>query len=78
MKTATTKLSEGLKDLCQRVDEDIEHTAGKRIGFSLVIYTEGRASYISNVAREDAIPELEFLLKIWKSGMPDIPAHKVN
>ena len=78
MKSTTIKLSEGLRDLCQRVDEDIEKTAGERVGFSLVIYTAGRASYISNVKREDAIPELEFLLKLWKADMPDIPAHKVN
>ena len=68
MNKTTIKLSRGLDAICGRLDADIEKTVGERVGFSLVIYTEGTTSYISNIDREDAIPHLESLLELWKEG----------
>lgn len=76
MNEATLRLSEGLQDLAGALDDVIEEIAGERIGFCLVVFTEGRASYISSVTREDAKEQLKHLLELWDRGMEDIPAHE--
>lgn len=78
MNTSTKALSLELKNIASRLSKDIDRAAGTHMGFTLLVYTEGRASYISNVAREDAVRELKHLLSIWEAGMPDIPAHEVQ
>lgn len=78
MNPASIKLSKGLRQIAKDLDEQIEKTAGERIGFSLIVFTEGRASYMSNCAREDSVREMRHLLDLWDQGMPDIPAHRVE
>ena len=59
-----------------RLDKDIERAAGERVGFTLLVFTEGRASYISTVQRDVSVQEIKRLLGIWEQGMPDVPAHE--
>lgn len=70
------KLSMNLTNIAAKVDKSIEGVAGERVGFTLIVYTEGRASYISSVDRKDAMEQMERLLELWKQEMPDIPAHE--
>lgn len=77
MNAATIALSQNLQSVAKAVDEFIEVAAGERIGFTLIVFTEGRASYISTVDRSDSVREIKHLLEIWEQGMPDIPAHEV-
>jgi hypothetical protein len=76
MNHATLRISKSAKGLARLIDKNIETIAGEKIGFSLVIYTQGRASYIGNIDRKDAIRELSTLLELWKADMPDVPAHE--
>lgn len=76
MNEATVRLSQSLQAIAQGLDEVIEEVAGERVGFTLIVFTEGRASYISTVKREDSVREIKNLLDIWEQGMPDIPAHQ--
>ena len=71
-------LSKGLQGIAKRLDKDIERKAGEKIGFTLVIYTEGRAQYVSTVDRQSSIEQMEYLISLWKQDMPDIEAHKVT
>ena len=76
MRPATIRLSEGLQDIAKRLDKDIERAAGERVGFTLLVFTEGRASYISTVQRDVSVQEIKRLLGIWEQGMPDVPTHE--
>ena len=78
MNRAGTKLSKCMQKLGHTIDSLIKKISGERIGFTLIVYTEERASYISNVDRKDAIREINFLLECWEKEMPDIKAHDVN
>jgi hypothetical protein len=76
MKESTIKLSAALQDIAGALDEVIEETAGERIGFCLIVFTEERASYISSVDRKIVTEQLKYLLELWEGGMPDVPAHE--
>lgn len=78
MKASTIKLSQELQTIGRALDAQIERAAGERFGFTLIVFTEGRASYLSNVSREDSVREIKHLLEMWGQGMPDIPAHEVR
>lgn len=75
MKRSTVRVSEELQRIAQRLDKDIEAAAGERIAFTLLVFTEGRASYVSTAPREDSVREIKNLLDVWERGMPDVPAH---
>lgn len=75
MKPGTLALSHELKGIASSLDKMIEAAAGERVAFTLLVFTEGRASYISTANREDSVHEIKHLLDIWEQGMPDIPAH---
>jgi len=77
MPDSTIKLSQNLSKIAKQLDKIIEHYAGERIGFSLLVFTEGRASYIGNWDRKESIKQLRTLLDLWEKGMPDIKAHEV-
>ena len=62
--------------LARALPKDIERAAGERVGFTLLVFTEGRASYISTVQRDFSVQEIKRLLGIWEQGMPDVPAHE--
>lgn len=73
----SVKISQSLQALGQGLDEVIEGIAGKRVAFTLIIFTDGRANYLSSCSREESVREIKNLLALWESGMPDIPAHEV-
>lgn len=72
----TLNLSRNLQDIARNLDAAIELAAGERVAFTLIVFTEGRASYISSAAREESAREIKHLLDIWEQGMPDVPAHE--
>ena len=78
MSEAAIKLSKQLPKIAAALDETIERVCGESIAFTLIIYTEGRASYISSCAREDSVREMRHLLDLWDQGMTDTPVHKIN
>lgn len=75
---ATIRLSKELRAIAGRLEADINKAAGERTAFALVVFTPGRASYISNGPRDQVVNELEGLLEFWRAGGPDIPAHKIG
>lgn len=76
MNDATIKVSHAMRPLAEGIDGALLQVAGERVGFTLIVYTEGRASYISNVTREESIREMKKLISLWEQEMPDIPAHE--
>ena len=78
MSNVTIKISKKIKAIAKRLDTLIKNAAGERVGFTLIIYTPERASYISSVSREDNIKQLKYLIELWEKGQPDIEAHEVN
>lgn len=78
MKQSTIEISRNLQDIAKDLDKAIEAAAGERIGFTLVVFTEGRASYISTVKRDESVREIKNLLHCWGEGLPDIPAHEIT
>ncbi|MBF8176946.1 hypothetical protein [Herminiimonas contaminans] len=78
MKDSTIKVSMAMPAIADALDKFIEGVAGERIGFTLLVFTDERASYISNVPRVDSVREIKNLLADWEAGLPDVPAHKVH
>lgn len=76
--SATIKLSQSLQEIAALLDKRIEAAAGERIAFTLIVFTDGRASYISTCSRADSVQGMRELLKLWDQGMPDIKAHELN
>jgi len=74
----TINLSKQLKKIARNLEKKITQASGERLAFTLVIYSPGRAQYISNCDRQESIQQLEYLLEQWKKNMPDVPAHKIN
>lgn len=73
------KVSEGLQQVAKSLDGQLEALAGERVGFSLFVFTEGRAQYISSSSDRAAIKRVILsVLDGWDKGMPDVPAHKVQ
>ena len=78
MDKATIKLSKELKDIAKLLDARITEAAGERMAFTLIVYAEGRASYVGNCDRADAIKEMKYLISLWEQDMPDVKAHDVT
>ena len=78
MSNSTIELSKNLKKIAKDLDDAIEDAAGERVGFTLIVYTEDRASYVSTINREDSIREMKNLIEFWGKEMPDILAHEIN
>ena len=70
------KLSENLQLIASELDARIEALMGKRVAFSLFVWTDGRSNYVSTADRSEIIPVIEEHLRGWKAGMPDVPAHR--
>ena len=70
------QLSRDLRGIAADLSKRIEKSAGEPVAFTLLVYTEGRASYISSASREDSVREIKHLLELWGHDMPDIPAHE--
>ena len=78
MKESTIKVSKEMQTVATVVSRILEEIAGEPMGFTLVVFTEGRASYVSNCKRGEVIQELKTLLSYWDAGMPDVKAHDVQ
>ncbi len=76
MKASTIALSKELAAIARGLDRVIADAAGERIAFTLVVFTEGRASYVSTASREDSVREIKTLLAHLEAGMPDVPPHQ--
>lgn len=75
MKPSTIRVSQSLQDVAKGLSQVLEKIAGEPVAFSLIVFTEVRASYVSNAPREDCVREIKRLLECWEQGMPDVPAH---
>lgn len=78
MKESTKRVSEELRTIARGLDERIEGVAGERVAFTLVVFTEGRASYISTCGREASQEGLRMILAQWDAGVPAVEAHRIN
>lgn len=72
------KLSKSLKQIADNLDKDIQEKSGEKLAFTLMVFTEGRAQYISNVDRQTSVEQIKQMLDYWEDGMPDIPAHEIS
>lgn len=78
-KNTSTKVSKNLQSIGRGLDKKLTRAAGERVSFSLFIWTEGRANYISNTSdRKEIAQVLEQMIAQWRAGMPDIPAHEIS
>lgn len=73
--TQTEKVSLILQRLSHEIDAALEHAAGEKIAFVLLLSTDMNAQYVSNAKREDGLKLIESLYSRWKVGKADIPAH---
>lgn len=73
------RVSMALKSIAADLDAKIEAVAGKRVGFSLFVWTEGRCNYIaSSTDRAEIKAAILSVIEGWDVGMPDVPAHEVR
>lgn len=70
------RVSQRLQDIARLLDADLGEAAGKRVSFSLFVWSEGYANYVSSAAREDIIPVLLTMLDRWMKGDDQPPAHE--
>lgn len=78
MKESTLRVSRHLQAIAQGLSEILEEISGEKLGFTLLVFTEQRAQYVSNCKREESVAEIKHLLELWDKGQPDIPAHEVQ
>lgn len=72
-------VSEGLQELARDIDRQIMELTGERVAFSLFVWTDDRAQYVSNCTDRTAIKSaVREITDAWDAGMPDIPAHKIS
>ena len=76
--SAAVRVSKALQGIADWLDDKFTRMTGARVGFSLFVWTEGRANYISNAPRSQVQPALQVILNGWSQGQPDTPAHKIN
>ena len=74
---ATRNISLTLQDVASGINDVLTDIAGEKVGFSLFVWTEERAQYISNSEREQCAAAIREILDGWDNGMPDIPAHEI-
>lgn len=76
--SAADQVSRELQTVAKELTARLELIAGQRVAFTLLVWTPGRANYISSADRAEVAAQLRDLLAHWESGMPDVPAHKVD
>jgi hypothetical protein len=69
------QVSVALQPMAGVIEDLLQHVAGERIPFVLMVSTDGVTQYVSNTNREDGVELIESLLARWKAGRADIPAH---
>ena len=78
MNETTRVLSLQLSEVADNLRADIKEKTGEDLAFTLMIFTEGRAQYISTTDRATSIEQIENMLDYWKRDLPDVPAHEIN
>lgn len=73
---AHVRISEHLQGLSRELSLVLDKIAGEHVCFSLQVWTNEAANYISNAKREDVAAAMAELLAAWKTGIPDVPAHR--
>lgn len=77
----SNEISRHMQRIGSGLDEVIEEIAGRRLAFTLIVFSDNReelSSYISTATRADNIEMFSDLTEQWEAGQPDIPAHEVN
>ncbi len=69
-------LSKNLQKIADNLNKQIEDVTGKRFAFTLMIFTDGQAQYISSTDRATSLKEIKRMIGYWEKGLPDIPAHE--
>lgn len=73
------KVSMALQTIAGDLDATLAMVAGKPVSFSLFVWTEGRANYISTSNnRAEIKAAIQSIIDGWDAGMPDVPAHEVQ
>jgi hypothetical protein len=75
MNSVSQRISLILQRLAKEIDAALEHEAGERCSWVLIINADDIAQYVSNTTRTDGVMLIEKLLDRWKTGRADIPAH---
>ena len=78
MNDGALRISHAGQAIAKAVDDMLLAVAKEPVGFSLFMWTDGRAQYVSNADREEVVKAMEECLQRWREGMPDIPAHEVR
>jgi hypothetical protein len=71
-------VSRALQTVAKELDDRLEKLVGRRVAFSLFVWTRGRSNYISTADRSEVIAVLEQHINGWKAGMPDVQAHRID
>ena len=69
------RVSRHLQWVAGVVETLLSKLAGEPVKFSLLIWSDGRAQYVSNAEREGCTTAMRELLARWDEGTPDVPEH---
>lgn len=72
------KLSRELQNIARELDTKMAEIVGRRVAFTLVVYTDGVGNVITTTTREDTARELETVIRMMRSKEPLITAHEGN
>lgn len=78
LKPGPRLLSLSLQEIATSLDKVIADLNGEPTAFLLVVFPKGRAEYVANCERPQAVAQLRALLEYWDKGMPDVPTHKIQ
>lgn len=76
--TDATEVSRNLQMIAKELDTRLLELTGHRVAFSLLVWTDQTASYVSTADRTVVAEQLRKLLQHWEAGAPDVPAHQSN
>lgn len=72
------RISKGLQKTADNIDHELSALAGgKPVGFSLLVWTDGRTQYVSNCDREQIKLAMRELLARWDAD-DEGPAHLLS
>lgn len=67
-----------MQDIARTVQVMIKEACGEDIAFTLLVFTEPQANYVSSAPRDVSIAQLRRVLNIQESGEQEVPAHERN
>lgn len=76
MSDADIRISRTLQALAGGVEATLQRAAGRPVLFSLWVWTDGRAQYVSNADRASVVAAMREALDRWEAGQPDVPQHE--